>query len=198
MCWCNMLVLVPPFLCELPHPGEPSMKAKSLTSRIAIAGSVILLAAIGSVALALDTAALDSQVSATLDRFYALSDNNKYLAQNAAAVLVFPTITKAGVGVGGEHGDGALLENGKTVGYYSISGASIGLTLGVAHHSEVIIFNTPEARDKLVNGKHWSVGADASVAVMKKGAGAAYDSEMLRKKPVLAFVFGEKGLMGDA
>ena len=173
------------------------MKAKSLTSRIAIAGSVILLAAIGSVALALDTAALDSQVSATLDRFYALSDNNKYLAQNAAAVLVFPTITKAGVGVGGEHGDGALLENGKTVGYYSISGASIGLTLGVARHSNVILFNTPAARDKFVNSHDWSIGADTSVAVVKKGAGGTYDTETL-KKPVLSFVFGEKGLMGDA
>jgi len=173
------------------------MKAKSLTSRIAMAGSVILIAAIGTVALALDTAALDSQVAATLDRFYALSGNNKYLAQNAAAVLVFPTITKAGVGVGGEHGDGALLENGKTVGYYSISGASIGLTLGVARHSNVILFNTPAARDKFVNSHDWSIGADTSVAVVKKGAGGTYDTETL-KKPVLSFVFGEKGLMGDA
>jgi lipid-binding SYLF domain-containing protein len=131
-----------------------------------------------------------------LEHFYSLSDKNKYLAQNAAAVLVFPSITKAGVGVGGEHGDGALQENGKTVGYYSISGASIGLTLGVSRHSQVILFNTPEARDKFVNGSDWSVGADTSVAVMKKGAGGTYDTESL-KKPVLVFVFGEKGLMGD-
>ena len=119
------------------------------------------------------------------------------LAKNAAAVLVFPTITKAGIGVGGEHGDGALLENGKTVGYYSISGASIGLTLGASRHSEVILFNTPQARDKFVNGSDWSIGADTSVAVMKKGAGGKYDTESL-KKPVLVWVFGEKGLMGDA
>jgi lipid-binding SYLF domain-containing protein len=157
----------------------------------------MLIATIGTVALALDTAALDKNVAATLDQFYALSKNNQYLAQNAAAVLVFPTITKAGIGVGGEHGDGALLENGKTVGYYSMSGASIGLTLGVARHSQVILFNTPAARDKFVNGGDWSVGGDASVAVVKKGAGGTYDTETL-KKPVLAFVFGEKGLMGDA
>jgi len=110
---------------------------------------------------------------------------------------VFPSITKAGVGVGGEHGDGALLENGKTVGYYSTSGASIGLTLGVSRHSEVILFNTAEARDKFLKSANWSIGADTSVAVVKKGAGGTYDSGTL-KKPVLAFVFGEKGLMGDA
>jgi lipid-binding SYLF domain-containing protein len=151
----------------------------------------------GSVALALDTAALDQQVSATLQSFYALSDKNKYLADNAAGVLVFPGITKAGAGIGGEHGDGALLVNGKTVGYYSSSGASVGLTLGVSRHSEVILFQTAAARDKFVNGKDWSIGADASVAVAKKGAGGNYDNQTL-SKPVIAFVFGEQGLMGDA
>jgi lipid-binding SYLF domain-containing protein len=173
------------------------MRAKSLKSFIFMGIIAAGIACIGTTALAADTAAIDSQVSATLDRFYALSPNNKGLVQNAAAVLVFPTITKAGIGLGGEHGDGALQESGKTVGYYSISGASIGLTLGVSRHSEVILFDSPEARDKFVNGGDWSIGADASVAVMKKGAGGDYDSQTL-KKPVLAFVFGEKGLMGDA
>jgi lipid-binding SYLF domain-containing protein len=173
------------------------MKTKSLKTLVSMGMIGTLVALIGTAALAVDTAAMDTQVAATLDRFYALSPNNKFLAQNAAAVLVFPSITKAGIGLGGEHGDGALLENGKTVGYYSISGASIGLTLGVSSHSEVILFNTPQARDKFVNGGDWSIGADTSVAVMKQGAGGKYDSLTL-KKPVLAFVFGEKGLMGDA
>lgn len=155
-----------------------------------------VVALMGGAALALDTAAMDQHVSATLQSFYALSDKNKYLADNAAAVLVFPRITKAGAGVGGEHGDGALLEHGKTVGYYSTSGASVGLTLGVSRHSEVILFQTPEARDKFVNGKDWSIGADTSVAIAKKGAGGNYDNQTL-SKPVIAFLFGEKGLMGD-
>jgi lipid-binding SYLF domain-containing protein len=173
------------------------MKARSFATLVSTGMVAMVAALLGTVALALDTGALDKQVAATLDQFYSLSKNNQSLVQNAAAVLVFPSITKAGVGVGGEHGDGALLENGKTVGYYSISGASVGLTLGVSRHSQVILFNTPEARDHFLNSKDWSVGADASVAVVKKGAGGTYDNETL-KKPVLAFVFGEKGLMGDA
>jgi len=173
------------------------MDRKPLVLRISTLAITALVALIGSVAFAVDTAAIDSQVTATLDKFYGLSDKNKYLADNAAAVLVFPSITKAGVGVGGEHGDGALLQNGKTIGYYSISGASIGLTLGVSRHSQVILFQTPQARDKFLNSKDWSMGADASVAVVKKGAGGTYDTQTL-SKPVLAFVFGEKGLMGDA
>jgi lipid-binding SYLF domain-containing protein len=164
------------------------------TSALAIAA---LAALIATVALAVDTAAIDTQVSGTLDRFYSLNDRNKYLADNAAAVLVFPSVTKAGAGVGGEHGDGALLQGGKTVGYYSVSGASIGVTLGVSRHSEVVLFQTPQARDKFLNSKDWSIGADASVAVAKTGAGGRYDTQTL-SKPVLAFVFAEKGLMGDA
>jgi lipid-binding SYLF domain-containing protein len=173
------------------------MKVRSLTSFTSMAIVALVVALVGTAAVAADTAAIDKAVSATLDRFYALSDNNRSLAQSAAGVLVFPSITKAGIGVGGEHGDGALLKNGKTVGYYSISGASIGLTLGVSHHSQVILFNTPQALDKFVKGGDWSIGADASVAVMKKGAGGNYDTQTLNK-PVLDFVFGEKGLMGDA
>jgi lipid-binding SYLF domain-containing protein len=173
------------------------MKPKSLTLFLPFAAIATLMTLIGTAALAANTAAIDQQAAATLDRFYALSDQNKYLAQNAAAVLVFPKITKAGIGVGGEHGDGALQEDGKTVGYYSISGASVGLTLGMAQHSEVILFNTTEARDKFLKSSDWSIGADTSVAVVKKGAGGTYDTQTM-KKPVIAFVFGEKGLMGDA
>ena len=173
------------------------MNTKPLASRAWIITVTAFAALIGTVALAVDTAAIDKQVSATLDRFYALKPENKPLVDHAAAVLVFPSITKAGIGVGGEHGDGALLEHGQTTGHYSISGASIGATLGVSHHSEVIVFNTEAARDKFVNGSDWSIGADASVAIAKTGAGGNYDTTTL-SKPVVAFVFGEKGLMGDA
>jgi lipid-binding SYLF domain-containing protein len=173
------------------------MNTRSLKSYIAWAAITAVFTLVGTVALAVDTAAIDTQVSATLDKFFALSNQNLDLANKAVAVLIFPDITKGGIGIGGEHGYGALQEHGKTVGYYSISGASIGLTLGLSHHSQVILFNTPEARDNFVNGGNWSAGADASVAVMQKGASDSYDTQSL-SKPVMVFVFGERGLMGDA
>jgi len=67
----------------------------------------------------------------------------------------------------------------------------------VAQHSQVILFQTQQALDKFLNSDNWSAGADASVAVVKTGAGGTYDTQTL-SKPVLAFVFGQKGLMGDA
>jgi lipid-binding SYLF domain-containing protein len=163
----------------------------SLTA--ALAAFAVALAA---VAFAASNADIDTRVADTLNRFYSQSDRHRELAQKASAILVFPRITKAGAGVGGEFGEGALQVGGRTVGYYKVTGGSIGATLGAARHSEVILFMTDAARDHFMNSRDWSVGADASVAVVRKGAGGEYDTETLRK-PVLAFVFGERGLIGD-
>lgn len=100
------------------------------------------------------------------------------------------------MGVAGEYGEGALRIDGKTVGYYSVSSASIGLTIGAAKRSEIIVFTTQDSLDKFMSSKGWSVGADTGVAVISKGAGGGYDTQTL-KKPVVGFVFGEKGLIAD-
>ena len=136
------------------------MKEKPLMSRMLIGAVATLGALTATAALALDTAALDKEVAATLNHFYALAKNNQCLEQNAAAVLVFPRVTKAGVGVGGEHGDGALLENGKTVGYYATSGASIGLTLGVSRHKQSALL------------RRSGMGSAASVSIGSVGVSA--------------------------
>jgi lipid-binding SYLF domain-containing protein len=167
---------------------EIAMNYRSLLS-----GGIAL--AFSALALAASAPQIDASVDAALTRFYAQGTNHRELAQKAAAVLVFPRITKAGAGIGGEHGQGALEVHGKTVGYYSVTGASAGATLGVAERSEVILFMTDAARDKFLSTKDWTVGVDAGVAVVK-GAGADLDNETLRK-PVVAFVFGEKGLIAD-
>jgi len=156
---------------------------------------------VGTAALTsiLATSAEDLKVKAeeAVQNFKAADPGLTNFFAKAAGYAILPGVGEGGFIIGGEHGDGALQEGGKTVGYYSISGASIGLTFGLSHHSEVILFNTPQARDKFVNGSDWSVGADTSVAVMKQGAGGDYDTQSL-SKPVNVFVFGEKGLMGDA
>ena len=159
--------------------------------------SVAFCAALASTVSLADTAPeIDVGVHETLKQFDALNPQHKQILHSAAGELVFPRITKAGAGIGGEYGEGVLRVGGKTVGYYSVSSASIGLTLGAAKRREIIVFTTQEALDKFVASKGWSVGADAGVAVLSKGAGRDYDTETLRK-PILGFVFGEKGLIGD-
>ncbi len=139
---------------------------------------------------------IDVSAKDTLQRFTETNPAHAELLRKAAGVLVFPRITKAGAGIGGEHGNGALLKGGTVVNYYSLTSASLGLTLGAGQRSEVLLFMTRESLTKFEASHTWKVGVDAQVALVSKGAGGAYDSETLRK-PILGFVFDEKGLIGD-
>ena len=141
-------------------------------------------------------AQIDTRVSETLVYFNTISPANKTLMNKAAGVLVFPRVTKGGIGVGGEFGEGSLQVDGKTVGYYSVGAASVGLTLGLAKHSEIIMFMTKESLDKFTSSKGWSIGADAGITVVSAGANGSYDTQT-QQQPILAFVFADKGLIGD-
>jgi len=149
-----------------------------------------------SVSLADTKAEIDVSVTETLKQFDALNAKHHRVLHTAAGELIFPHVTKGGVGIAGEYGEGVLRVGGKTVAYYSVSSASVGLTLGVAKRSEIIVFTTQEALDAFTASKGWSIGADTGIAVISKGKGGDYDTETL-KKPVLGFVFGEKGLIAD-
>lgn len=163
---------------------------------LAVAGISILGIFASTAGVAATRDEIDQRVTATVKDFNALHPGNAALGKKAAGMLVFPAITKAGVGVAGEYGEGALQVNGKTTGYYSIGAGSVGLTLGVAKHSEVIMFMSQQSLDKFTRSKGWSIGADAGITVVTKSANEQYDSA-LDKKPILAFGFAEKGLIAD-
>jgi lipid-binding SYLF domain-containing protein len=169
------------------------MKAKNL---YAAAGIAIIALFASAASLAASKAEIDASVSTALKQWHAINPAHKELENKAAGMLVFPRVTKGGVGVAGEYGEGVLRVNHQTAGYYSLSSASVGLTLGIAKHREIILFMTQEALDKFTNSKGWSIGADTGVALVKVGAGGDYDTQTLQK-PILGFVFGTKGLIGD-
>ncbi len=169
------------------------MKARNL---YAATGLTILALFAGAASIAASKEEIDASVSTALKNWEAFNPSHRELESKAAGMLVFPHVTKGGVGIAGEHGEGVLQVGNQTVGYYSVSSASVGLTLGIAQHSEIILFMTQHALDKFRNSKGWSIGADTGVALVKVGAGGTYDSETL-KKPILAFVFSEKGLIAD-
>jgi lipid-binding SYLF domain-containing protein len=111
-------------------------------------------------------------------------------------LLIFPGVFKGAIGIGGEYGEGALRVHGRTVDYYSTAAASIGFQLGVEKKSIIIAFMTDEALRNFKDSQGWKIGADASVAVIAIGAGTEISSA-ISNKPIVAFVFGEKGLMYD-
>lgn len=161
-----------------------------------LAASGLLLLIGSATSFADSKTEIDVSVSKALKQFYALNPKNKDLAAKAAGMLIFPRITKAGAGIAGEYGEGVLQVKTKTVDYFSIGGASIGLTLGIADRSEIIMFMTQASLDKFTSSRGWAIGADTGIAVVSAGAGGTYDTKTLQK-PILGFVFGEKGLIGD-
>jgi len=163
---------------------------------LATTGLAIVALTSSAASLAASETQIDTRVTETLSYFNSINSENKVLGDKAAGVLVFPRVTKGGIGVGGEFGEGALQVNGKTVGYYSLGAASVGATLGLAKHSEIIMFMTQDSLDKFVSSKGWSVGADAGITVVSAGASGTYDTQT-QQKPILGFVFAGKGLIAD-
>jgi lipid-binding SYLF domain-containing protein len=119
----------------------------------------------------------------------------KAIAKNAAAVLVFPKITKAGLMVGGQYGDGVLLKDGKAVGYYNTSGASYGLQAGAQQFGYAMFFMNEKSLKALDETSGFEVGVGPSVVVVDEGMAKSATS-ITMKDDVYAFVFGQKGLMG--
>jgi lipid-binding SYLF domain-containing protein len=157
-------------------------------------GSIALAAA--SSASAKTAAEIDAGVKAARAQCVAQIQGCKAAAEKAQGMLVFPEITKAAIGVGGSYGEGALLVGDKTAGYYSTASASVGLQLGAQKYAQIIMFMTPEALDKFRNSSGWEAGANAQVTMIDQGK-AADISSVMANNPVLAFVFGQQGLMGD-
>ncbi len=91
-----------------------------ISNALAMTALTILCSGAAATSVAAIKAEIDQRVTATLTEFNALTPANQSLGKKAAGMLVFPKVTKAGVGVAGEFGEGVLQVSGKTVGYYSI------------------------------------------------------------------------------
>lgn len=133
-------------------------------------------------------------VKETLKRFRADVPGGAEFLARAKGVLVFPTVIKAGFGIGGEYGEGALKIGGKTVEYYSTAAASIGLQLGAQSKSVVLVFMNHDALKKFRNSSGWKAGVDGSVAVIEWGAAEDINTVDIQD-PIIGFVFSNKGLM---
>jgi lipid-binding SYLF domain-containing protein len=160
---------------------------------------VACLGLLGSLLLAAPAQArtaqeIDASVNAALDRFTKQIRGASGLLQTARGVLVFPGVIKAGIGVGGEYGEGALRIAGRSAGYYSLASASVGFQLGAQRKDVIIVFLQDAALTKFRNSTGWQIGVDGSVVLVDVGANAAIDTSKINQ-PIVGFVVGQRGLM---
>lgn len=137
---------------------------------------------------------INAGVDSTLTRLFTSANGSRELVSEARGVLVFPSVIDAGIGVGGQYGEGALRMGGRTVGYYSTATASIGWQIGAQSMAIAFIFMTDDALNRFRNSQGWSAEGDASVAVLKIGANGEVDTSTASSQ-VDAFVLTNDGLM---
>ena len=157
----------------------------------------VLLLTSNTIALAATAREIDVSVDVALERFYKEVKGAQEFARSAKALLILPKVIKGGFIVGGEYGAGALRVGGKSVAYYNIVSASLGLTFGGQQKDIIIAFMTDDALNKFRNSENWEAGVDGNIAVIDVGAGRTLSTETIQD-PIVGFVFGVKGLIADA
>ncbi len=168
--------------------------------RFVIAGSGAALVALSGCANGLGSGGpekIDARVDAALEYLYSTYPDMRELGDKAAGILVMPLITKAGFGVGGAYGRGALRVGGVTVDYYSAAKASFGFQIGAQQYAHALFFMTPEALSDFRNSPGWSAGANIEYALNTNAENISVDTTTATS-PVIAVVFGQAGLIAGA
>ncbi|AXE92148.1 YSC84-related protein [Paraburkholderia terricola] len=138
---------------------------------------------------------LDAQARQALQQLFDKTPKAKDLQYQAKAVVVFPSIIKAGLLVGAQGGKGvAFSPDGKIIGYYRARGLSYGMQAGAQTFSEAMFFMTDAALIELTSGTGLSVGVGPSVVVVDAGMAKSMTTTTLQSD-VYAFIFGQEGLM---
>ncbi len=162
--------------------------------RVLLIIGAVALASVTPQAAAQGRAALEADAARAYTNLVARIPAAKALGKGAVAVLVFPKITKAGLGIGGQYGDGVLLRSGKAAGYYNTSGASYGLQAGAQQFGYAMFFMNEKSLKALTETNGFEVGVGPSVVVVDEGMGKSLTT-VTTKQDIYAFVFGQKGLM---
>jgi lipid-binding SYLF domain-containing protein len=142
-----------------------------------------------------DRSEIASEARAALQALYQQRPGARRLADEADAVLVFPSITMAGLApVGGLYGQGAMIRNGEVTGYYNIVGGNLGPQIGAQTFSQAYFFNTPEALERFRETRGFEIGAGATVVAANYGADGEVTSATLQE-PIVVTTWDQSGLM---
>ena len=147
------------------------------------------------VGIGVSAAKIDSEADVAWDTLLNVSPAAASLSKTAKAVLIYPEILKAGLGIGGQYGEGVLREHGKTVGYYNTAAGSYGLQAGAQSFGYAMFFMDDEGLKYLLNNNNgWEVGVGPSIVLVDDGMAKTLNNTTVNES-VYVFTFNQKGLM---
>jgi lipid-binding SYLF domain-containing protein len=138
---------------------------------------------------------LRREAAAALQSLCAQNSAAALLRSKARAVLVFPSVLKAGFMIGGQVGDGVLFRGKSASGYYNTVAASYGLQAGGQVFGFALFFMNDGALAYLDRSDGWEIGVGPSIVVVDSGMAKSITSTTVTQD-VYAFIFNQKGLMG--
>ncbi|HAY22263.1 MAG TPA: twin-arginine translocation pathway signal protein [Desulfobacterales bacterium] len=154
----------------------------------------VILLMLPRIALADTAAGIDRDVDTALQKLYQSTPAAKDLSEIARGILVFPSVIKGGLIIGGQYGEGALRVGGKTTGYFKTVSASYGLQAGAQSFGYALFFIDDNSLNYLQKSGGWEIGIEPNIVVVDAGMANSISSTTV-KSGVYAFFFDQKGLM---
>ena len=155
-----------------------------------------LFLAIGFVSVSSWTASADeltTNVQSAIDVFKNSDTGITNFFGSAEGYVVFPSVSKGGIGIGGAYGKGQVFEKGQIIGEATLSQGTIGFQLGGQIYSEVIFFQNKASLEDFKKGKY-ALSAQASAVAAAEGAAA----NAKYQNGVAVFTIAKGGLMFEA
>lgn len=145
-------------------------------------------------ALAFSKPELERQALGALSKLYSRNRAAAELGRNSVAVLVFPDAHMVGLGLAVQSGSGVLFYRSNAAAFFNLTGASIGLELGIQKFDYAIFFDDNEALEKLYQAGGFEIGV-APTLVLGDGIFAGKLSTSSVRTGVHPFISGQTGLM---
>lgn len=139
---------------------------------------------------------LDTDAAQALKILTSKNPTAANIAKQAKAILIFPSIVKAGLVFGGAYGEGVLQQGGKTQSYYNSITASFGWQAGAQSYGYAVFLMNDKALKFLRDTKGWEIGVGPTVVLVNEGVAKNLSSTTL-KDDAYAFIFDQQGLMAS-
>ncbi len=172
----------------------PTFKAGGFALALALTTTALVPAVLPQAAVAATKADINADSQAALNSLYAGNPTAKLIGSKAKAILIFPSIVKAGLVFGGAYGEGELLMNGGVADYYNSFSGSWGLQAGAQSYGYAVFLMTDSAVKYLKDSSGLEIGVGPTVVVVDEGVARNLSTSTL-KDDAYAFIFDQKGLM---
>jgi lipid-binding SYLF domain-containing protein len=171
------------------------MKIRTMILAIALAMTAVAPMTLAERAYADPTAdELNRDADHALQVLYSHHPFAAEISKQAKAVLIFPSIVKAGFVFGAAYGEGVLRQGSKIDGYYNSFTGSWGLQAGGQSYGYAVFLMSDKAIRYIHETHGWEIGTGPTLVVVDEGIAKNLTTSTL-KDDAYAFIFDQKGLM---